>query len=160
MKLKQMTLHKKILGAIFIVSVIAFILGLINTLSGNFNQVVWLLCPIGIFVWGDAIILGPFLAISSIYLWIKNRPNISGMFISLYVGIRAFIEVLYNLSAQFTTTSRPWDPYWQDTRVTHFFGIVETNVLAQVIFTVVIIIAVFCFIVYMKEYLKEEWKSR
>ena len=157
MNFKKIPLHRKILAALFVISTVAFIFGMINTFQNNFNQVVWVLCPFGIFVWGDAIVLGPFLAISSVLLWIKNRPNITGMFLSLYAGIRAFIEVLYNLNAQFTTTARPWDPYWQDTRMTHFFGIIETNVLAQVIFTVVIIISVFFFIIFVKNYLKEEW---
>ena len=160
MKIKELTLHKKILAALFIISVVSFVLGLIGTLQGNFNQVIWVLCPIGIFVWGDAIILGPFLALSAVFLWIKNRKSVTGLFLSLYVAIRAFIEVIYNLNAQFTTTSRPWDPYWQETRVTHFFGIIETNVLAQVTFTVVIIIAVFCFINFLKDYMKEELFSK
>ena len=150
MKFRHLTLHKRILEVIFVFGIIVFVLGLIETIHGYFNEVVWILCPTGIFVWGDAIILGPFLACSSMLLWFKNRPNISGMFFSLYVSIRAFIEILYNLNAQFSTTNRPWDPYWQDTRLTHFFGIIETNVLAQVLFTVVLIIAVFCFIVFIK----------
>lgn len=159
MKFWHTTLHKKILEVILVISVVVFIVGIFETFQGNFNEVVWVLCPMGIFVWGDAIILGPFLAVSSLLLWLKNKSNISGMFFSLYAGIRAFIEVLYNLNAQFSTTSRPWDPYWQDTRMTRFFGVIETNVLAQVLFSVVLIAAVFCFIIFLKEYLKEELHS-
>jgi hypothetical protein len=152
-----MTVHKKILLAIGVVAIISFVLGTYNIFQGRFDEVVWLLCPVGIFVWGDALILGPFLAISCWWLWKKNRVTISGMYLSLYAVIRAFIEVLYNLNAQFTTTQRPWDHYWQDTRVTHFFGVIDTNVLAQVIFTVVIIVSLFTFIIYLKHYLREEW---
>jgi hypothetical protein len=151
--------HKKILAFIIIVGLGSFLLGLLNTIYGNFNEVVWALCPIGIFVWGDAIILGPFLAVSAIWLWRRNNPTISGMFLSLYASVRSFIEIIYNLNAQFTTTVRPWDPYWQDTKVTRFFGIIETNVLAQVLFTVVIIISLFVFLTYLRRFFKESFFS-
>ena len=152
-----MNTHKKILLSLGVIATISFILGVYNVFQGNFDFVTWILSPIGIFVWGDALILGPFLAISCWWLWKKNRVTISGMYLSLYAVVRAFIEVLYNLNAQFTSTQRPWDHYWQDTKMTRFFGIIDTNVLAQVAFTVVIIVSLFAFIVYLKHYLTEEW---
>lgn len=142
--------QKIFLGLIIILSLLATVFGF----TKNFSGIAWPLVSIGVFIWGDAIILGPFFFFSAIVLWKKNNPALTGLWFSLYASTRAFIEILYNLNAQFSTTTRPWEMEIKEYALNSGRDINEIFVLGQLLFTVIFIISIFLFIKFLNKYLK------
>jgi hypothetical protein len=81
------------------ISVLVFFLGLKNSQKGNFYNETFLLNPLGIFVWGDALILGPFWLVSS-FIFIFICPLNVLRYYLLFWAIRSFFEVIYWLNHQ------------------------------------------------------------
>jgi hypothetical protein len=146
--------HQLFLAIIGLVALCSAILGIYNWSVGNFSGIAWPFVWIGIFIWGDGIILGTFLFLSSIWLWLKNSPIFTGMFFSGYVAIRSFIEIIYNLNEQFTTTTRPWDSFIPAFASSLHLSTIEFFVLPQILYTAICLIAVLIFASYLKKYLK------
>ncbi len=61
---------------------------------------------LGVFVWGDALILGPFWFVASLLPLLTNRPVLFGLITSLFWVIRAAGETLYWFLQQFSTLNR------------------------------------------------------
>lgn len=64
------------------------------------------LTPLGIFVWGDAITIGPFWLGVVALAYITQNPHLLYLCISLFWLVRAHGEVQYWLNEQFTTKHR------------------------------------------------------
>lgn len=151
-----MTLNKKILLIILLISAIALIVGITKVLQGNFNQISLPFIPLVIFVWGDALIFGPFFILGCLWLWHKNNYVWTGMFFSTYYAVRLFIEALYNLNAQFSETVRPWESTWQKLTIVQDIRVIQIYMLAQIFFTVGAIVAFLIFVSYFKKYLSQK----
>lgn len=108
---------------------IATILGLVNVLNNNFSGISWVFVPLGIFIWGDALILGPFISLGSLWLLIKNKPVWTGLFFSSYVAARSFFEVIYAFNTQFSDSIRPWDVHWRNLEIVKSWNTTEIFVL-------------------------------
>ncbi|NTW61286.1 hypothetical protein HGB24_01175, partial [Candidatus Saccharibacteria bacterium] len=149
-----MTNHKKFLLIFGLVAFTSSIIGWINYFSGTavFSVITWPIIWTGLFVWGDAMILGAFLAGACYFLWRKNDPVLTGLFFSVYYVIRSFIEALYNLNAQFSSVSRPWEAYTVELAPKLHFQPQELFVVPQITYTAICITALMFFIYYLKLY--------
>lgn len=136
-------------------SFLATIFGVINYLQGNFSGHSWLFFPLGIFVWGDAIVFGLFLTLVSLFLWNKNNLTYTGLLISAYALIRSFIEALYGLNAQFSTIYRPWEQEWLELARNINLSPLELYMLDQIVATCITITSLLVFIYFLKKYLKK-----
>jgi hypothetical protein len=141
-----------IIGLVAFASVIS---GAYETSQGNFSGIAWPFAWIGIFIWGDAIILGSFLFLGSVFLWQKHNGALTGMFFSGYAALRSFIEIIYNLNAQFTTTTRPWESFIPTLASSLHLSTTEFFVLPQILWTAGCLVAILIFISHLKSY----WKS-
>lgn len=146
--------YKTVFITLLIFYLIATVFGLFNVLGGNFDGIAWVFAPLGIFIWGDALILGPFLAVASGWLLFKNKPIWDGLFFSTFVAVRSFVEISYSLNAQFSATSRPWELNWNNLAIVKSIGFTEMFVLSQLVFTCIFIISTLSFIHFLKQYLK------
>ena len=87
-----------------LLSGVVTLLSISRSKSGNFySDTPWLL-PLGIFVWGDGLILGPFWIIASIWFVFLNSIEII-RFLLLFFAIRSLYEVIYWLTHQFSSKS-------------------------------------------------------
>ncbi len=73
--------------------------------NNPFGLTPWLL-PYGIFVWGDAIILGAFWFLVSVFSFLIGNWYLFLLFISVFWFIRSLGETIYWLSEQFATKNR------------------------------------------------------
>ncbi len=144
----SMSKHKIFLNIVIFASFIAVVFGSVK----NFSGIAWPFAPLGIFIWGDAIILGPFLLISALILKHKNNSALTGFWFSLYIAVRSFVEIFYNLSAQFSTTTRPWETSIREYTVHIGKDVNEIFVLGQLLFTIIFIISVYWLIYFAKKY--------
>lgn len=135
-------------------SLFAAFWGWLNTLNGNasgYSPAFWWL---GIFTWDDAAILGTFLLIASIILIQRNSSTVTGMFFSIYGAVRAGIEALYNLNAQFSSITRPWEIALPTVAATLHLKLVELFVVAQVCYTALCVTFIMIFLSCLKRYLR------
>lgn len=147
--------NRKLILILGLLYFFAFIFGFFNVANGNFSQISLLFVPLGIFIWGDSLILGPWMVLVCLWLWIKNRSTLSGLFFSLYGAARSGIEVFYALNAQFSSTTRPWEFYWRDLFIVQSLERTEVFVLWQLVFLCIFIISVFIFIHFLAQYLRD-----
>lgn len=147
-------MHKKFLRIIISLYFLATILGFINVLKGNFSGIAWVFAPLGIFIWGDALILGPFITSICLWLYFKNKTVWTGLFFSTFAGIRSFIETVYALNAQFSDTIRPWETNWASLEIVKPLGKQEIFVIWQLIFTCIFILSTLSFVHFLRGYLK------
>ncbi len=150
-----MNKNKILLSVVGSVSLIASIIGWINYAQGMavFSVITWPIIWLGLFVWGDAMILGAFLFIASVVLWFKNNHILTGLFLSVYFTLRSFIEAMYNLNAQFSSVTRPWEAYTVDLAKQLHFAPQEMFVVPQIIYTAICVTSFIIFIVYLKQYM-------
>lgn len=79
------------------------IMAVYKTRHNKFYQDTTFLWPFGIYVWGDALIVAPFLAtVSLIWLLLGTDGATITKFIALSLGVRSFFEVIYWLNHQAT----------------------------------------------------------
>jgi hypothetical protein len=154
---KQINWTKYFLLVVAATTLIASILGWINYFKGVsvFSVITWQFIPLGIFVWGDAMILGTFLFVASVYLYFKQNTALTGLFFSAYFMIRSLIEALYNLNAQFSSVSRPWEGFIQPLADKLNFKIQEMFVVPQITYTAVCVVSLVFFVVFLKKYITE-----
>lgn len=62
--------------------------------------------PLGVFVWGDALVLGVFWAGASTVLWWQQDWRLFGLVVSAFWAVRSFGEVVYWLNRQFSVAER------------------------------------------------------
>ncbi len=146
--------NKKFISIIFIYSLLAFLFGIFQVSNGNFSGPSIPFVPLGILIWGDALILGLFLTVASVMLWRKNDIVWTGLFFSAYLGVRALIELLYWLNLQFTSVTRPWEQAWLQLSPFKSMPLMEFYVCGQLMYTIIVIIAIIIFIKFFKQYLK------
>lgn len=151
-----MNKNKIVTGGVGVVAALSSIIGWkVYFSGGDVSGLCWPFWWIGIFTWDDGMVLGTFLFIACLILFFKNRAIVSGIFFSSYVLFRSFIEVLYNLNAQFSSTSRPWEEYLPNLAASLHLRVVELFVIAQISYTVICIISFVALLVYLKKYFKE-----
>jgi uncharacterized membrane protein YuzA (DUF378 family) len=153
---KQILYHRIGLAILLVISMFAFGGGTVNSLTGNasgFTPLFWIL---GMFTWNDAFVIGIFFFIGAIFLLTKDNPTWTGMFFSLYVAIRAFFETKYNMDAQFSPITRPWEAALPGIAEKFNLKLVELFVIAQVFYMCICIAALMVFLYYFKRYLQEK----
>jgi hypothetical protein len=145
--------HRIILSIIGLIAAATSILGWAVYFShGSVSAICWPFIWLGIFTWDDGMILGTFLFVACAILWKKNKPALSGLFFSAYAMVRSFIEALYNLNAQFSSVSRPWENYLPQLAANLHLQVVELYVIAQISYTAICVTALVFLLYYTKKY--------
>lgn len=153
--LSNLFMNRKFLIVIGLLYLLASVLGFISFVNGNFNGISWVFTPLGIFIWGDALILGPFITLTSVVLWIKNNHLFTGLFFSSFFTIRWFFEIVYSMMAQFSRDTRPWEIGWKSLPWVQSIGVIEVLVLFQLVYTCLTIISFLSLLYFVKSYLKK-----
>lgn len=104
--------------------------------AGQFYSDTPWLWPLGVFVWGDGLILGPFWILSSLLFWWWPLVLIYRYFL-LFVAIRSAYETIYWINHQ--VAKRDYEPPLFR-RVT-WIGSHEAAILYQLLNTVQVIVA-------------------
>lgn len=82
-------------------SLVVFLLAYRYSKKGSFYSDTLPLTPLGIYVWGDALILAPFwLVVSSFFLISGVEPSLFLRFYVLFLALRSTYEVIYWLLHQ------------------------------------------------------------
>lgn len=140
--------------AMLMISGIAAILGVMNVSIGNASG----FCPwfwwMGIFTWDDALIIGVFLFLATGVAALKRSSEFTLLIYSFYGVLRTGIEALYNLNAQFSPVTRPWEASLPAIAAYFHLKLVELFVVAQVFYTVLCVALAMVFISSLKRYLK------
>ncbi len=141
-------------AAMLVSSGIAAILGLINVVGWNASG----FCPwfwwMGIFTWDDALIIGVFLFLATGVAALRRDPVLTVLIYSFYGVIRTAIEALYNLNAQFSPITRPWERQLPEVAVHFHLALVELFVVAQVFYTVLCVGFAMVFLSSLKRFLR------
>lgn len=153
-----MDYHKKILIALLIYSLAAFVLGGLNVFAGNYFTPAYLFLPLGIFIWLDAFILGFVILLGTVYLLHTNNKTFTCLALSGYATIRSILESVYWLNAQFSQTNRPWEKFWLTFSENYSIPIWAIYVTGQLVMMSLAILFIIIFIVYLKKYLKYQSK--
>jgi hypothetical protein len=140
--------------AMLLISGIAAILGFMNVQIGNASG----FCPwfwwMGIFTWDDALIIGLFLFLATGIVALKRDPVLTVLTYSFYGVVRTGIEALYNLNAQFSPITRPWEANLPAIAAHYHLKLVELFVVAQVFYTVLCVASAMVFVSALKRYLR------
>jgi len=83
------------------ISVLIFLWAVSKSKAGQFYGDTPYLWPLGIYVWGDALVLAPFWLLSAGLLWVMG-PLISLRYLAVFFSVRAAFEVVYWLNHQFS----------------------------------------------------------
>jgi hypothetical protein len=108
----------------------------------------------GIFTWDDALIIGSFLFLATGVVALKRDPVITILIYSFYGVLRTGIEALYNLNAQFSPITRPWEANLPAIAAHFHLKLVELFVVAQVFYTVLCVASTMVFLSSLKRYLR------
>lgn len=73
--------------------------------KNSFGETKWLF-PLGIFVWGDAVTIGPFWIVVAVLSGFINNPHFTYSLISFFWFVRALGEVQYWIAEQFASKHR------------------------------------------------------
>lgn len=114
----------------------------------------WLLM---IFTWDDAVLWGAFLLGLSLFVLWKEDTALFRMAFALAYVWRSFIEIRYDLNAQFsisTLSLRPWESPLPHAAKYWHLHLVDLYVVGQVGWTIVGATAALIFVVYLKKYLQ------
>jgi hypothetical protein len=137
-----------------LISGIAAFLGFVNVHAGNASG----FCPwfwwMGIFTWDDALIIGVFLFLATGIVALKRDLVLTVLIYSFYGVLRTGIEALYNLNAQFSPITRPWEANLPAIAAYFHLKLVELFVVAQVFYTVLCVSLAVVFISSLKRYLQ------
>lgn len=140
--------------SMIVISGAAATLGFMNVRAGNASG----FCPwfwwMGIFTWDDALIIGAFLFIATAVVALKRSAVLTILTYSFYGVLRTAIEALYNLSAQFSPITRPWEANLPQFAAYFHLKLVELFVVAQVFYTVLCVALSMVFISSLKRYLR------
>jgi len=141
-------------GAMLVISGVATTLGLRNVSIGNASG----FCPwfwwMGIFTWDDALIIGAFLFLATGVMALKQDSALTTLIYSFYGVLRTGIEALYNLNAQFSPITRPWEANLPAIAAHFHLKLVELFVVAQVFYTVLCVALAMVFVSSLKRYLR------
>jgi len=143
----------KIISSLYL---LALVLGVINSLDAGFSQISWIFGLLGIYIWGDALIIGPVMIAACIWLWFRDKSVWTGLYFTGFATIRALSEVTYTLNLQFSETMRPWEAHWQNLWLVHKIGRMEVLIIWQVGFTFITVASLLGFVYFLKMYLKDK----
>ncbi len=130
-------------GVVFVIlifSLIAFIKGLDqsvkkNNSNGETPHLVWL----GIFVWGDGIIIGPFWFISSLFAFFLKDWYLFLLLVSVFWVVRSLGETYYWLNQQFVKNN---SNYYQKLTGYRFFKNDTILFIYQIIWQCISVISI------------------
>lgn len=100
------------------VSLIALVKGVYETKSKKNPYGLAPLGTLGIFVWGDAVVIGIFWILACLFVLLINNWLVGLLIISLFWVVRSFGEIIYWLLQQFATKKRdepqtvPWNTFF------------------------------------------------
>src|SRR5690348_15002773 len=83
----------------FLIGLLSFVMGVKKSRQQQFYSDTWMLLPLGIYVWGDAIVLGPFWMASSILFSFLTPLEILRFGLFFYL-VRSVYEVIYWITHQ------------------------------------------------------------
>ena len=121
---------------LFTLGVGSFLLGIHRSKRDQFYSDTHWLIPLGIFVWGDALILGPFWAFSALAFWWLPVIWII-RYLSLFYAMRSAYEVVYWINHQ--VAKRDYQPSMF--RKISWIGANEAAILYQLLNMVQVIAA-------------------
>ena len=150
--------NRAVVGIVGAASGLSSILGWYVYFSGgDVSGICWPFVWLGIFTWDDGMIIGTclFAACLCLWLWRKDDFAVSGLFLSAYAALRSFIEAQYNLNAQFSAVTRPWEAFLPPLAASLHLRLVELFVIAQISYTMICLAAVCAFVYFLKEYLMQ-----
>jgi len=104
-----MTFIKLIIVIVYaVISIIVFLRSLFESIKNNKNSYgdTHFLYPLGIFVWGDGIIIGAFWIISSIISLLLNDFLLFLLIIAVFWAVRSYGEATYWFNQQFSPIIR------------------------------------------------------
>ncbi len=109
----QIMISSAIPALLFVYALIASAIGFKKSTSNQTNSLAKPFYPIGIFVFADALIVGPFwLAVSLLSIFYPNLILL-GLVFSIFWVVRSFGETIYWLNQQFSPINRePPQKYW------------------------------------------------
>ncbi len=144
------------LSIVGFLSTLAAIAGLAFTVMGQASE----LCPsfwvLGIFTWDDGVTIGLVMAVTAWYLyWRSSRENLeirTGLIFSLYGAIRMAGEAKYNMDAQFSPISRPWEAGLPHVAAMLHLKLVELFVVAQDLYMCAAAALGMIFVWYLRRY--------
>jgi small-conductance mechanosensitive channel len=141
-------------ASMLVISGVAATLGFMNVHAGDASG----FCPwfwwMGIFTWDDALIIGAFLFMATAVVALKRSAVLTILTYSFYGVVRTAIEALYNLNAQFSPITRPWEANLPEFAAHFHLKLVELFVVAQVFYTVLCVAFSMVFISSLKRYLR------
>ncbi|MFZ1019735.1 MAG: hypothetical protein WAN61_01950 [Minisyncoccia bacterium] len=150
---QSLSTNKVVLLVVGILSFFASVFGWFYTFSGNASSFSFAFFPLGIFTWDDGMVIGTFIFLGCIFLWYKNNSTLTGLFFSIYTTIRSAGETIYNLNAQFSSISRPWESCLPGIATYFHLKLVELFVIGQIFAMVLCVISFMIFLSYLKKYL-------
>lgn len=91
----------------FLYAMLTFIAGYVKTIKNRnpYGHAFWFL-PLGVFVWGDALVFGLFWMIATAGIWLWGSWQVLAFIYSLFWLIRSLGEVQYWLLVQFSSVKR------------------------------------------------------
>lgn len=101
-----MTPWQQILIAFAGFNLFLFIRSVIECKHNNSYKLSKLLFPLGIYVWGDALVISIFWALVSLLSVVVGNLYLFLTFVSLFWVVRSFGETIYWLNQQFSSTKR------------------------------------------------------
>ena len=87
--------------SLFVIAAVVTLISFHKCRRHHFYDDTFLLMPLGIFVWGDGVILGPFWMLAAIVFSFVTPLHILQFFL-LFFAVRSAYEVVYWLNHQFT----------------------------------------------------------
>lgn len=88
-------------------NLVVWILGIYHTsFKHHPHQVVLPLFPLGIFVWGDAVVYALFWVIAGLVCLVRQDSTLFGLIVSIFWTIRGLGETMYWLHEQYTAKNR------------------------------------------------------
>jgi len=134
------TFETAIIFLFLITSLIAFIKGLNhvikkNNSNGETPYFVWL----GIFVWGDGIIIGPFWFITSLLVYFLKDWYLFLLTVSVFWVVRSLGEVMYWLNQQFVKNN---SNYYQKLTGYRFFKNDSILFIYQILWQCICVISI------------------
>lgn len=102
-----------IIGVLGVLAAVFFVAGVLHVGKGKTYQKFWPLNLIGAFVWGDALVFGPFWIIASIIVLTQQDWWLFEIIFLSFWLVRSFGETVYWLNQQFSPIKRePPEKIW------------------------------------------------
>lgn len=117
-------------------SVILFLLSVVKVRNNAFFSDTPVLIPLGIYVWGDAVVLSLFWFLLSTFALFQVSLFWLSFFVITFLSVRSAIEVVYWLHQQFQT--KPFNPPF----FRKYFSPLQSAILLQLWHTLIVVFGV------------------